>query len=1123
MPSQIIDNRRKKLVDEINLQLDATVKAKIAVGYFFLSGLKAIKDKLDAKDEKGEYQIKEVRLLIGNTTNRQTIEQLAQGYRLIDTIEEKLRKLQKPGVAERRAEKDKAVKEVRGVIGELDQTDENERLIQTIHQMVLDKRIKVKVYIKSRLHAKAYIFDFIHPQPNSKGIAIVGSSNLSLAGLTDNTELNVYVHDNGENHDELTRWFNELWDEAEDFNEQMFEELKESWAVKSATPYEVYMKTIYTLLKDRLEGIDERSFLWTNEITEQLAEFQKVAVKQIIGMIKQYSGAFAADVVGVGKSYIGAAVLKHFTITESAKPLIICPKALEEMWRNYNAQYSLNAEIVPMSILREGDPDSDEWNFLLEDIKYRDRDFILVDESHHFRHHNPQRYKVMFDFLQTGKKKVLLMTATPRNKAANDVYFQIKLFHPEDVTYIPINPPNLKEYFKLINHPDTPKEEANRLFQKVMQYVLVRRTRTHILKYYGFDSKTKKRIDPDSFDDYLIGNKKAYILVGGKPTYFPAREIDTIRYSITETYQGLYKKIRKCLGKHNFNYSNDPVNGELCYARFALWHYVKENKQKDKPYNELQRAGANLRGLMRILLFKRFESSVYAFRMTIGRLINIHEAFLTSLNENIIPAGEDAQKVLYGSDQYSEEDLIRVLREVTKEKEYDAKDFDIDRLRKHLSHDLNVLKEVLNMVNESQIPPEKDAKLQILKEILNKKPLNKGKVLIFSESAETVDYIHQNMNPDDNPTIRKASTSTDNKASIVNRFSPKANNYTFRKGEVEINTVIATDVLSEGLNLQDCDKIINYDLHWNPVKLIQRFGRIDRIGSEFDEIFGYNFLPETELDRNLNLHEIVHNRIQEIHDTIGEDSAILDNTEQLNHEAMYAIYEKEKGQLALFEKQQEKESISFNEAEEELRKLQKERPDEYERIVNLRDGLRAVAAEDGEKYFIFCQAEKYNQLYLVDAEGKIINREVTEILAKLKSQIGKPVKPIPKSFYKVINNVKEQFIKEVVERYLEQKHSLSLTLAQKYVLNELKEMYKKTENEDLRAQIDAFNFVFQKVNRIAIHTELNRIKNNKMSGMPLIKKLSEIFSRHNLYEILNNPIVFDKKPPLPKVICSELL
>jgi len=1121
MPSDIIDNQNKLLVDEINSQLTYTVKAKIAVGYFFLSGLKAIQEKLNAKDENGDFIIKEIRLLIGNTTDRKTVEELARSYRLVDRIQEHLEKLKRPGSAEKKMEKDVAQNEISKVISDLDQSDKNISLLKQVYEMVVDDRLKVKIYIKSKLHAKAYIFDFIHPQPKSEGIAIVGSSNLSLAGLTNNTELNVYVHDNGENHREITNWFKRLWDEAEDFNTQFLEELKESWVLKSATPEDIYYKTIYTLLKDRLEGTDDKSFLWTNEITEKLAEFQKVAVRQLIGMINDYDGAFAADVVGVGKSYIGAGVVKHFLLAGNAKPLIICPRSLKEMWEDYNAVYSLNAQVVPMSILREGDPQKDDWNFLMTEDKYRDRDFILVDESHHFRHHSNQRYKVLSDFLQSGKKKVLLMTATPRNNSAKDVYNQIKLFHPDDLTYFPINPPNLRDYFRRILNPETPREESNQLFQRLLQFVLVRRTRLHILKYYGFDSETDERVNPEEFDKYVSGGKRAYIRVGHTKQFFPVRNVDTVRYSISDTYQGLYEKIKSYLGKAQFDHTGDPVPGELTYARFALWHYVKPAFQKEEPYRDLHRAGANLRGLMRILMFKRFESSVYAFRETIKRMIKIHKAFLTSIDHNIIPAGEDAQKILYGSDQYSEDDLIMALESVTGD--YEADKFDLVHLKSHISHDLAMFEDILTLVNEEKIPPEKDAKLQKLLEVLKKDPLNKGKVLIFSESAETVEYLYDNINMNDDPYIRKASTDTENKMSLVNRFAPKANRYQLRPGEVEIIKLISTDVLSEGLNLQDCDKIINYDLHWNPVKLIQRFGRIDRIGSEYNEIFGFNFLPETSLDRNLGLHDVVHRRIQDIHDTIGEDAKILDESEQLNEDEMYAIYEKDNKQLALFEESREKENINFNEAEEELRKIRESDPNKYKEISSLRDGIRCAVDREGKNHYVFCQADRYSQLYLVDQKGEIVEKEVTKILGMLKNQFGREPVKIPSDFNPVLQKVKDRFIKEVVDRYIELKHGGTVTAERRYVIGELEKIYDETESDDTKAQVELFEKVFRNITRPAVLSELRKLKRNHVEGRALLDRLTEIWYRHSLHEVSSESMDGEVVPPVPKIICGELM
>jgi len=1122
MSHQIIDNRDKKLSEEINQQLEYTNEARIAVGYFFLSGLQSIQDRLSVKNEDGQYKIKEVRLLIGNTSNKKTIEEIAKSYHHKKIISKKFDEQQYPRSSDKQREVKKAQEDVQELLADIEPEDTNEDLLKLIRDMIKEDRLKIKVYVKAKLHAKAYIFDFINPQPQSKGIGIVGSSNLSLAGLTNNTELNVYVHDNGKNHAALKKWFKRLWDESEDFDEALLNEIEESWAVKPAKPYDIYMKTIYTLVKDRLDIEEKDKFLWKNKINDMLADFQRVAVLKLIGIIKQYGGAFAADVVGMGKSFVGAAVIKHFRITENAKPLIICPKTLEDMWCNYNARFSLNAEIVPMSILREGDPESDDWNFLVSDVKYRDRDFVLVDESHHFRHHNPQRYRILQDFLQTGYKNVLLLTATPRNNSAMDVYHQIKLFHPRDITSIPIDPPNLKDYFKKIVSDETGREESKNLFKLLLQHILVRRTRMNILKWYGYDSETDKRVDPHNFEDYISGDKRAYILVDGKKRFFPVREVSTVQYSIADTYQGLYQKIRTYLGKAEFDYSEDPNPGELTYARYAIWHYVDPEKQDKRPYNELKRAGRNLRGLMRILLFKRFESSVYAFRMTINRLIKIQEAFLLSLENDIVPAGDDAQKILYGSDNYSEEDLIRELSQVTGK--YNINDFDIERLKTHIKHDLKLFKEILEIVNKDRIPPEKDAKLQKLKQILDQKPLSQGKVLIFSESAETVDYLYKNLNPGENPAIRKASTGNENKTSLVNKFAPVANDYTFKRNETEIRMLISTDVLSEGLNLHDCDKMINYDLHWNPVKLIQRFGRIDRIGSQNDVVYGFNFLPDTELERNLSLHDVVSTRIQEIHDTIGEDAEILDSNEEVNQEAMYAIYEEDVKKIALFE--EDDDSMTLNEAEEILRQMREENPEEFDRIANLRDGIRSSANPDGDQYFVFCQAgskNTFNQLFLVDKNGEIISRDITEILSKIKCSPDQSRYSLPDNYNKTVRRIKKKFEEEVEQRSIEQKHSYRFTTAQKYIIDELKILYKNATEDNIKQQINTLEFAVRNVDRTAVKREFSRIKRHKMTGEALLKRLIEIYTRHNLNEIVNKNNDNSDEVVVSRIICSEVI
>ncbi len=239
----------------------------------------------------------------------------------------------------------------------MDQTDDAQALVRSLVQMILDKRLQVRVYTKGRMHAKAYIFDYRDDGRYEKGIAIVGSSNLTLSGLTHNTELNVVVHGN-DNHAKLTEWFEGLWEEAQEFDELLMQELRQSWAEAAATPYDIYMKTLYALVADRLDEGEHGEILWDDELTRSLADFQKTAVRQAIQIIRDQGGAFVSDVVGLGKSYIGAAVVKHFVRTQGAKPLIICPKTLEEMWQGYDDEFALDAKILPMSMLKLPDEGS---------------------------------------------------------------------------------------------------------------------------------------------------------------------------------------------------------------------------------------------------------------------------------------------------------------------------------------------------------------------------------------------------------------------------------------------------------------------------------------------------------------------------------------------------------------------------------------------------------------------------------------------------------------------------------------------------------------------------------------------------------------------------------------------
>jgi superfamily II DNA or RNA helicase len=1111
MPNDIIDNRDQKLVDHINRILGSTESARFAVGYFFLSGLEAIQEKLGT--------VKSLRLLIGNTTNRETIEQISEGYKrleLVEAAEERERFLKK---AEHKQRSESTAGNLRRTVELMDQTDDGESLIRALIQLIEEKRLEVKVYTKGRLHAKAYIFDY-KDGPYENGIAVVGSSNLTLSGLTHNTELNVVVHGN-DNHERLGKWFDALWDDAEDFEAHLMDELKQSWAAAFATPYDIYMKTLFALVADRLEDGEGKEILWDDEITRSLADFQKVAVRQAIQMIRDHGGAFVSDVVGLGKSYIGAGIVKQFERTQGSRALIICPKPLVDMWEDYNETFELNARVLSTSLLRNQDGGS-----VLDLNKYKDRDFVLIDESHNFRHHSSQKYGILQDYLAKGGKKVCLLTATPRNKSAKDVYNQIKLFHQDDITHLPIDPPNLKEFFKQI-------EGGGKRLQDLLVHLLIRRTRRHIVRYYGFTEDTNqpmRELSEEKAKRYLNGTKRAYVIVSGKHQFFPKRELETLRYSIEDTYKGLYAQIRAYLGKpggkENGSKKYAPKPGEeLTYARYGLWHYVKPAMQDKGVYKELHRAGINLRGLIRVMLFKRFESSVYAFQQTLERLERIHGMFLRALDEGFVPAGEEAQGLLYESDRYEEEEFMDLLAAVAGK--YDISDFDEKNLREHLEADREVIREIINLVKP--ITPDTDAKLQTLIKGLKKGiPKKTGKVLIFTQYSDTAKYLCQNLNPGGERSDIESIFGTDkSKARMAARFSPSSNPHVNVGSDSQVRILIATDVMSEGLNLQDGDVVLNYDLHWNPVRLIQRFGRIDRIGSENDVIWGFNFLPETAMEKQLGLHEVLAARIKEIQESIGEDAAILDKDEEVNEEAMYCIYEQKNDQLSFFE-DEEGDFVDINEAEEMLRSLQAEDPAEFARIVALRDGIRSARAtfSTGGGRFMFCQAGKFQQLFLLDAEGKTETRDVPKILGRLKCSKTEPAAKLPREHNQEAMKVLKMFTDEVRHRTAQQKFSLSLTVGQTYVLRELRAFHSTLDPDeagDMRSQVALLEESFKQPLTAAIKRQLNTIRRNGITGKPLVRTISDLYHDHGMSDgsFQLRHLAERQSEDVPRIVCSE--
>lgn len=1065
--ADIIDNREELLADHVNRILAQSESAKIAVGYLFLSGLKQIEDHLE--------RLSGFRLLIGNQSNQKTIEALVEAHPSVEAVSRHIRPYQSKEEKARIAGQTR--KHIRNALSVPPLTDEDEKLVSRVRELIESGRMEVRVYTKEKLHAKAYIFGY--PESTYEhGIGIVGSSNLTLSGLAGNTELNVIVHGN-ENYKQLNTWFDRLWKDAVPFEQALMDEIRESWAGDKYTPYDIYLSTLYHLVRDRLTFSDEHALLWDSHMPP-LTPFQEVAVSQGIRTLDRFGGVFISDVVGLGKTFIGVGMLKHLRRLGYKHQVVICPNALEENWRSVTREYGHIVDIVPLSKL-SGD------QMLDEDPILSLCDVVLIDESHNFRNRDSKRYQNVEAFLRG--RKVILLTATPRNNSAWDIYHQIRLFQ-DDKTDLDIGAEfdSLHRYFNSVKRleetardPSIPedrrmeaREQARERIERILQQVLIRRTRKHIQKHYA-----------DS-------------LIDGKPIQFPKRKLARVDYNIDASYGNLYDDIRARIRN-------------LTYARYSIGLYVRDALKRNKRYAGLAQAGRSLRGIMRILMHKRFESSVAAFRHTVENMIRVHELFEQSLHAGrVVSVAKLLDKIV---DEGGDIDPSR-MDELDEDKSFPLDDFESEQLLADIRHDCAILREILAMVQP--IGPEQDAKLQQLIAALGHPPLRDTKVLIFTQYADTARYLFENLKGRI-PSLAVVDGSTKNKHHLLRRFAPVSNHYELKQGEEEVQTVIATDVLSEGLNLQDCSCIVNYDLHWNPVRLIQRVGRIDRIGSPHDVIHIFNFFPETALDAGLGLRERLANRIQEIHDTIGEDEKILDESERLNDEAMYATYGNEESVL-----DEDDGGFDLSEAEELIRNIRDNDPEAFRRLREMPFGIRSGLASEVEGIFVFCEAGNLQRLYLAGEDGEIQSTDPHLIVPRIRCEANEPARPLREGHNTLVEQVRRAFITEM-ERIRQNRRHPQLDPAQVWLIDELRGLLNLFDNPFKTEMIHRLIEQFSQPLPSYVLALLKKIKRRKFKGEAALEQAEAIAAHYELEARLKTLRHELESEPIPRIICSETL
>jgi len=763
--------------------------------------------------------------------------------------------------------------------------------LRKLTALVRTGQLEVRRYEKAFLHAKAYLFR------GTEGGIIVGSSNLTRAGLLTNLELNLGRYDT-DTTQRAERWFDELWEQAAPFDlAELFEEPFEAY-----TPYNIFLRVLWQLYGGEITEEEEE----TKGIP--LTSFQLHGVWRALKILEQAGGVIVADEVGLGKTFIAGEIMRRY-IERRQRVLLVCPAALRDStWDEFRNRFQVFIEVVSYEELANDlqlfdanlRPRADQRHLKSDIIEYA---LIVVDEAHNYR--NPDaayRAAVLRRLLFGPRKDLVLLTATPVNNSLWDLFHQIRFFVKQDAFLADKGILSIRERFEQAMRTD-PTNLSPDLLYPIIDATTVKRTRAFVKRHYAGETIR----GPDGRLQEII---------------FPKPIPMTVRYDIDRALPGFFDRIADAL---------DPESGDdpLLFARYRPDSYLKGATEEDRARSEATA------GLLRSGLLKRFESSAAAFRKTAEKMVREHELFLDALKLGRVVTTAFFQEIS-GDDDTAFEELLENSGESSLVHLYDAK-----ALRRDVEHDLAIHRVLV--VEAGKIRPEADPKLGALIEQLKTiakqaaseatdqdQEIQLRKVLIFSHYADTVLWIREHIDRviSRHPELRAyigrivAVIGSDSIRGVtreraVHGFAPISARAPAGMDSDLYDVLVTTDVLAEGMNLQQCRHIINYDMPWNPMRLVQRHGRIDRIGSPHPRVFLRTIFPADRLDEMLNLEQRILRKLAQAARSIGVGSPIEHGIEG---------------------------NQVFAETREEIEKLYRENPDLFE------NGGTAGAAQTGEEY-----------------------------------------------------------------------------------------------------------------------------------------------------------------------------
>ena len=897
---RIFDNIDLQLHPALTDTLKISKRADFCVGYFNLRGWKLVDEFVEAWPG-GDGAC--CRLIVGMSTLPQ--EELREAFSLVASSDgldaQTALRLKKRAAEEFRSQL---------VLGAPNNSDE--AALRRLSSQLKAKKLVVKLFLRYRLHAKLYLIHRI--DPNNPATGFLGSSNLTFPGLSKQGELNVDVLDQDACH-KLQKWFDDRWTDqwCLDISNELIEILDTSWAREEPLPpYYIYLKMAYHLSQEARAGLSE--FHVPRDFGNKLLAFQTAAVKIAAQYLNKRGGVVIGDVVGLGKTLMAVALARIFQDDHGTETLIICPKNLVRMWQDYMHDYRLAGKIVPLSTAMRDLPDLPRYRV------------VLIDESHNLRNREGKRYKVIQEYIQKNTSKCILLSATPYNKSYIDLSSQLQLFVAGDED-LGIRP---ERYIKQIGETEFIRRHQAPVrslaaFEKsdypddwrdLMRLFLVRRTR-------GFIKENYAKLDDATGRKYLTFDT-------GERFYFPDRIPKTVKFEFNEKdpndpYARLYS-----------NQVVNAING-LSLPRYGLGNYIAPAPHHPPTENEakelakLSRAGKRLMGFCRTNLFKRLESGGPAFIQSLERHALRNFVYLYAIeNGKPLPIGTQGAELLDA--KVGDQDLDDLLTdteddadngdksngnaaaflreeadfrvrakevyerysaELKKRFKWLAPTLFVDAVRQDLLKDTHAL---LSVIKKCGVwDSTRDAKLNALETLLTKKYANQ-KVLVFTQFADTAAYLSDQLTKRGLSRLQSVTGNDENPTNSAYLFSPESNKKRdVVKPEHELRVLIATDVLSEGQNLQDCHVIVNYDLPWAIIRLIQRAGRVDRIGQKADQIDCNSFMPADGVERIINLRRRVRQRLKENAEVVGSDESFFED--DTNDQPVIDLYNEKSGIL----------------------------------------------------------------------------------------------------------------------------------------------------------------------------------------------------------------------------------